>query len=261
MTIGMNNLGKNGRLGNQMFQYAALVGIAKQSGYDFVIPSDCDLVRGFGMLHCGERFGMIDGDEVELHDSHEFCEDLFYGCPNHVTLNGYFQSDKYFKNAEKLIRLDFRFKKEIEAEVEEKFGEHLKDDPVSICVRFYNDNFDYPNCSNNHRNIEMEYFDRAIERFGKDRKYIVCSNDIDRFKNHFVGDNFIYNDVDIVSEKAFFDLCLISKCKDFIISNSTFSWWGAWLGDGKVIAPTPWYGPGLSDINTDDLYPEGWEVI
>ena len=36
MTIGMNNLGKNGRLGNQMFQYAALVGIAKQSGYDFV---------------------------------------------------------------------------------------------------------------------------------------------------------------------------------------------------------------------------------
>ena len=35
MTIGMNNLGKNGRLGNQMFQYAALVGIAKQSGYDF----------------------------------------------------------------------------------------------------------------------------------------------------------------------------------------------------------------------------------
>ena len=50
MTIGMNNLGKNGRLGNQMFQYAALVGIAKQSGYDFVIPSDCDLVRGFGML-------------------------------------------------------------------------------------------------------------------------------------------------------------------------------------------------------------------
>ena len=51
MTIGMNNLGKNGRLGNQMFQYAALVGIAKQSGYDFVIPSDCDLVRGFSTCY------------------------------------------------------------------------------------------------------------------------------------------------------------------------------------------------------------------
>ena len=38
MTIGMNNLGKNGRMGNQMFQYAALVGIAKQCGFDFRIP-------------------------------------------------------------------------------------------------------------------------------------------------------------------------------------------------------------------------------
>ena len=39
MTIGMNNLGTNGRLGNQMFQYAALVGIAKQCGFDFRIPT------------------------------------------------------------------------------------------------------------------------------------------------------------------------------------------------------------------------------
>lgn len=47
MTIGMNNLGKNGRLGNQMFQYASLVGIAKQCGYDFRIPHDCDLTKCF----------------------------------------------------------------------------------------------------------------------------------------------------------------------------------------------------------------------
>ena len=107
MTIGMNNLGKNGRLGNQMFQYSALVGIAKQCGFDFRIPEDCDLPRGFEMLHCGDRYGLIDGDEVELHDSHEFCEELFEQCPNHITLNGYFQTEKYFKNAEKLIRLDF----------------------------------------------------------------------------------------------------------------------------------------------------------
>ena len=42
MTIGMNNLGRNGRLGNQMFQYAALVGIAKQCGFDFRIPDHSD---------------------------------------------------------------------------------------------------------------------------------------------------------------------------------------------------------------------------
>ena len=262
MTIGMNNLGKNGRLGNQMFQYAALVGIAKQKGYDFRIPSDCDLVRGFKMLHCGDRYGFIEGDEIELHDSHQFCKELFEQCPNHVTLNGYFQTEKYFKNAEKLIRLDFRFKKQIEDEVEIHYKDILDKNPVSICVRDYNDSYDYPGCSHNHRNIPLSYFEKSIEMLGKDRIYIICSNNIDFCKKYFKGDNFIFNDIESKVEKQFFDLCLISKCQDFVISNSTFSWWGAWLAKrGKVIAPTPWYGLGLSDIETDDLYPKEWEKV
>lgn len=285
MTIGMNNLGKKGRLGNQMFQYAALVGIAKQCGFDFRIP-DCSkaerfeyyggqsivcenhhLQHCFEMLHCGDRYGLIEGDEVELHDSHEFCEELFKECPNHITLNGYFQTEKYFKNAEKLLRLDFRFKKHINDLVDSHFEDHLKDNPVSLVVRNFNPGFDYPGCEKNHYNLPFSYYEKAIELLGKDRKYIICSNDIDLCKQQkvFEGDNFIFNE--IVPEnlyKGYFDLCLISKCSDFIITNSTFSWWGAWLGNNKnkrVIAPVPWYGPNLSHINTDDLYPNGWEKL
>lgn len=261
MTIGMNNLGKNGRLGNQMFQYAGLVGIAKQCGYDFRIPLDTDLSKCFEMLHCGDRYGLIGGDEVELHDSHEFCEELFNKCPNHITLNGYFQTEKYFKNAEKLIRLDFRFKKEIQDEVDLYFKKYFDRNPVSIIVRDFNDQFDYPNCENNHRNLPIDYYQKAIEIMGKDRVYIICSNNIELCKKYFVGDNFIFSDITSKVEKGYFDLCLASRCKDFIISNSTFAWWAAWLGNGRVIAPTPWYGKGLSDINTDDLYPEEWEKI
>lgn len=261
MTIGMNNLGKNGRLGNQMFQYASLVGIAKRKGYDFKIPYDCDLTRCFDMLHCGNRYGLIDGDEVELHDSHEFCEELYNNCPNHITLNGYFQTEKYFKNAEKLLRLDYRFKKEIEDEVNFYFKKYLEKDPVSIIVRDYNDQFDYPGCERNHRNLPIEYFYEAIEMMGKDRIYMICSNNIDLCKRYFKGDNFIFNDVNSKIEKGFFDLCVSSKCEDHIVSNSTFSWWSAWLGKGRVIAPTPWYGADLAHINTDDLYPDGWEKI
>ena len=88
----------------------------------------------FEMLHCGDRYGLIDGDEVDLHESHEFCEELFNECPNHVSLNGYFQSEKYFKNAEKLIRLDFRFKKHIIKEVESHFKQYLDQKPVCILV-------------------------------------------------------------------------------------------------------------------------------
>ena len=163
MTIGMNNLGKNGRMGNQMFQYAALVGIAKQCGFDFRIPDHSnasyfnrkvganiiteyhELQHCFEMLHCGDRYGLIDGDEIELHESHEFCEELFKECPNHVTLNGYFQSEKYFKNAEKLVRLDFRFKEHIIEEVEDHFSSYLNEEPVCILVRDFNPDYDYPN--------------------------------------------------------------------------------------------------------------------
>jgi len=273
MTIGMNNLGKNGRLGNQMFQYAALVGIAKNKGYDFRIPEDCDLTKCFEMLHCGDRYGIIDGDEVQLHESHEFCQELFDECPNHVTLTGYFQTEKYFKNAEKLIRLDFRFKKEIQEEVERLYGKYLKENPVSICARHYNDSFDYPGCDTNHRNIPIDYYQQAIEKLGKDRLYLICSNNTELYKKHFKGDNFIFIEENTKVEKAFVDLCVISRCDDFIISNSTFSWWGAWLGNrgrhpdntmpigGRVIAPTPWYGSGLSFVDTDDLYPNDWEKI
>ena len=285
MTIGMNNLGKNGRMGNQMFQYAALVGIAKQCGFDFRIPDHSkasyfnrkvgvniiteyhELQHCFEMLHCGDRYGVIDGDEIELHESHEFCEELFKECPNHVTLNGYFQSEKYFKNAEKLVRLDFRFKEHIIEEVEKHYLEYLKDKPVSILVRDFNPEYDYPNCENNHINIPSEFYEKSIDILGRDKTYIICSNNIEQTKKQkvFQGDNFIFNEVvpdDIY--KGHFDLCLMSMCQDFIISNSTFAWWGAWLGkdEGKrVLIPTPWYGTGLSHISTDDLYPDEWEKI
>ena len=71
MTIGMNNLGRNGRLGNQMFQYAALVGIAKQCGFDFRIPdhsnvphfdykSGSNIITEYHQLqYCFEKFKEI----------------------------------------------------------------------------------------------------------------------------------------------------------------------------------------------------------
>ena len=266
MTIGMNNLGNNGRIGNQLFQYAGLVGIANNKGYDFRIQEDQELSKCFEMLHCGNRYGLIDGPECVLHESHTFAEDLFNECPNNIHLSGYFQTEKYFKDAQRLLKWDFRFKDDIINEVDYTYGDILSTNPVSICVREYNDHFDYPGSHNNHRNLPWEYFERGIEMLGKDRTYIICSNNLDlcREQEVFKGNNFYFNDITTKVEKSHFDLCLISKCSDFITSNSTFSWWGAYLSQNstkRVIAPTPWYGPGLQHISTEDLYPDSWEVI
>ena len=54
----------------------------------------------------------------------------------------------------------------------------------------------------------------------------------------------------------------MSLCSDFIIANSSYSWWGAWLSSSKqVIAPKNWFGAPLGGNDLSDLYCEGWEVI
>jgi hypothetical protein len=113
MTIGMNNLGKSGGIGEQLFQYASLVGIAKSRGFDFRIPEETKLSECFEMLHCGNRYGQVDGDEVIIDDDTEFCEELMTDCPNHATLTGSFQCEDYFIDAKRLLKWDLRFKKEI----------------------------------------------------------------------------------------------------------------------------------------------------
>lgn len=277
--IGMNILGNNGRLGNQMFQYAALVGIAKNMGYNYCIPDHSKFIDAgnamsvyhqlqhcFKMSNLGDRFGYIDGDEVEL-EQYEFCEELFNGCPDNTTLKGYFETEKYFKNAESEVRLDYSFKDEVLDEVKKEFDSAIKDSPVSIVVRKYSDSFDYPGCELNHRNLPLKFYEECIDFFGKDRTYIICSNDVEWCKSQdlFSGNNFIINEV--ISDKVrknYYDLCLVSLCSDFIIANSTFSWWGAWLSSNKnkkVLCPDPWFGPKQSQLNTVDLIPESWIKI
>ena len=265
--IGFNIIGNMGRLGNQMFQYASMVGIAYSRNFDWCIPKENqDLTKCFVMKNL-KHFGNINGSEVHLHESHEFCEDIMTQCPDEITLHGYFQSQKYFKNVENIIREDFQFKDNINSEVSKNYSENLLENAVSIVARRYEDGFDYPGCEHNHRNLPLEYYESAIQMLGKDRKYIICSNNIDWCKEQeiFKGDNFIFNDsIPEGVSKSFYDLCLTSRCKDYIISNSTFSWWGAWLGNKsnkKVISPVKWYGDNLSYINTEDLFPIDWTRI
>ncbi len=72
-------------------------------------------------------------------------------------------------------------------------------------------------------------------------------------------DNFLF----VEGNTDYEDLSLFSMCRNHIISNSTFGWWGAWLSpndDKKVIAPKTWFGPGVGH-DTKDLIPEEWTTI
>lgn len=165
-----------------------------------------------------------------------------------VTLNGYFQSEKYFIDFEKEIKDLFRFK----VAGLNPAGE------CSIHVR----RGDYLNLPNHHPVQDMKYYNEAISKFEEGTKFLIFSDDMDWCKNEFISGTYEY--IFVEGNNDYTDLYMMSKCDNNIISNSTFSWWGAWLNENvnkKVIAPKKWFGPAYEKNDTKDLYCKGWEII
>ena len=265
--IGFNNLGRMGRLANQMFQYASLKGIAKNRGYEYMISYHADAVNdGIGNMLRTELFDLFDLDvrtgifnaSVVGERQHNFDQELFDNCPDNVVLQGYFQTEKYFKYIEDEIRKDFTFKNAILEPCKEMI--EGVEAPVALHVR----RTDYVTNAINHPPCTLDYYKKALSHFEAHRNVIVFSDDPAWCNEQelFSGDNFMISE----NTDNRIDLCLMSLCSDFIIANSSFSWWGAWLSaneDKKVIAPNQWFGKDgyTKDHDTSDMIPNGWTRI
>jgi hypothetical protein len=265
--IGFNALGRMGRFANQMFQYASLKGIARNVGADYCIPHYKEAINdGIGNMLRTELFDAFDlqVNIGVLNNGHapvvnerffHFDEELFSLCPDHVSIQGYFQTEKYFKHIEKEIREDFTFKDEILKPCLQMI--QSVDKPVALHIR----RTDYLKNSENHFNLPLEYYAAALKHFDYDRNVIVFSDDPAWCKEQdlFLDDRFMISE----NTDNRVDLCLMSLCDDFVIANSSYSWWGAWLSNNKnklVIAPTQWFGKTgyTKDHDTKDLIPETW---
>ena len=265
--LASNYLGHLGRLGNQMFQYASLRGIAAARGYDFGIPpSNFDdewrthqLFEVFELPHLPKQnIKYLDGGNapVAQERSFEFDKSLFDQCPNDISLWGFFQSEKYFKHIKDSLREDFTFHSNI-LEPCKELAESF-DNTISLHVR----RTDYLTNKANHHNLELDYYEEALSHFDDDRQVIVFSDDPIWCHDEkiFSDDRFMISQ----SEDNAIDLCLMTFCTDYIIANSSFSWWGAWLSHNNnptVIAPKKWFGPNNADKNLKDLLPPTWTTI
>ena len=283
--IGFNYLGKLGQLGNQMFQYASLRGIARNRGVDFRLPFHRELFDDgqgnklnqgkplrieifdpFIMSNVSQsNIGMIGSDNPHdasvidrtiAEEGFNFNENIFNNCPDNTILYGYFQSEKYFKNVEEEIRQDYTFKPEIAIHCKHMMS--TVDTPIGIHIR----RGDYLINAANHTNLGLDYYEECLKKFDKDRNVIIFSDDPAWCKEQdlFSSDRFLVAE----GNDSFTDLCLMSLCSDFIIANSSFSWWGAWLSKGvdKVVcAPGNWFGPNNAHLDTSDLFPKDWVIV
>ena len=262
--IGFNALGKLGRLGNQMFQFAALKGIARNNGYEYCIPpsknqnewTDHQLFECFELTNVSSlNIQYIDSSRPIIAEfGFEFDENLFDNCPDWISIQGFFQSEKYFKHIEKEIRQDFRFKKEILIPCQKMISEIQN--PVSLHIR----RTDYLTNSN-HSVLDESYYENALYQIDEKSTIIVFSDDSEWCKNHklFSSDRFLIAE----NNSNYVDLCLMTLCEEHIIANSSFSWWGAWLSEGKkVIAPKNWFiGSNNEHLDTKDLIPKEWMLM
>jgi hypothetical protein len=252
------NIGRNGRLGNQMFQYAAAKAVAINTGSLFAIPIESHELSQWFNLECAyyslkDNINLI--NRLKNYNESVFCYDSrFENITDNTALHGYFQTEKYFNKHEQTIRKDFSFTKIVTQPVDQFMKAIKSDKPlVSIHVR----RGDYINLQQFHPLCTKEYYIEAMSLFN-DCKFIVFSDDIEWCKQAFgQKDTIIYSYLQNHIE----DLCAMSMCDHNIIANSSFSWWGAWLNnnkDKKVIAPRQWFGQAYTDKDTKDIYCEGW---
>jgi hypothetical protein len=266
--ISFNNIGNLGRLANQMFQYASLKGIAKNRGFDYCIPpkdvfgkldplvrrSDTNLYECFD-IKC-ENIGITAYKNRE-ESTFAFDENLFNNCEDDTNINGYFQTERYFKNVEDEIREEFQFKSEIFDPSKEQFDEFF---PGTEVISLHIRRGDYIT-NPNHPVQSLEYYESALNELDKNIPVLILSDD-PKWCNQqklFEDDRFFVSDLG----NSNVDLCLMTMCDYHIIANSSFSWWGSWLSKSKkTIAPKLWFGDRLSrEKDTKDIYLKDWILI
>jgi hypothetical protein len=244
-------LGRYGRLGNQMFQIASTIGIAKANGYEFAFPEwvNHDAVERFGSkedVNVGEWFPKwkelprLDR-ELPEHYVGEMGQLGWgwqgFGHPDNMSYVGHMQTERYFAHCADYIRELFTFCEHAE-----------KINYTAVHVRCGDYGSDYhPICS-------KQYYQMAYDIVPG--PYIVFSDDplkareiVPRSEIYHVGTTLA-------------TLQQLVSCRRHIIANSTFSWWGAWLAQSEqVVAPRTWFGPAASHLDTSDIYCNGWAVI
>lgn len=274
----------HGRLGNQMFQYAAGRALADRAGVPLALDSRGAILRGEGVLT--RVFDLELADPVllpPLKQTNPLRYAIWRGIGQKVGakpyfrrerglgynpafedwgddsyLHGYWQSQKYFQNSAERIRSDFTFPAFSNQQNAEMAARIAESTAISLHVR----RGDYLTFAA-HVLCDQTYYDAALAKvldgLQGDPIVYVFSDD-----PQWAKDNLSLPCEKVVvdfngPETDFEDMRLMSLCQHNIIGNSSFSWWAAWLNQTpgrRVAGPAKWFGdPKLSN---PDIFPHDW---
>ena len=242
----------SGGIGNILFQIANGLAYASRHNKRFVL-SQLD----YGSVHTSIDFyktnilsiinmGVI-GQDIFLDEGITKYTETNYSyseipyIKGNVVFEGYFQSSKYFDDCDDVIRSKILLDK-------------IDKDFCSIHVR----RGDYLSLQDKHPVLPIDYYNSAMSVIQSD-KYVVFSDDIEWCKSAFIGEQFMF-----FEGNPYHSLNAMASCKDHITANSSFSWWGSYLGNAegkRIVAPKDWFGQFYSGNSTKDLYTKNMIVL
>lgn len=248
-----SKIGRKGNLGNQLFQIASTIGIASKVGEVYAFK-EWQYQQFF--KHPLPVLNKVESDLVHVNEEMFEYHDWNLDFEKDNDLEGWLQTEKYF-NRDK-TKFYFEFKENLVQSVKERYKTTFERETILISIRrgdFVNhpDYFQTP--IQFYMNALYEYFPDWVNT----KNLVILSDDINYCKFHF---SFLENAFFGEALSAIEQLCLGSLCTHFIISNSTFSWWSAWLGEkenSKVIRPLKYFrGKKAEELDDKDYFPDRW---
>lgn len=274
----------NGGLGNQMFQWAFAKGAEQRTGMKAVFdmsffekryarPFELDI---FGIEP--EKISKF-SDKVKLsiiwklrrklnnkkfmgikliseENPLEYCD---FDITPETYIEGFFQSEKYFKD----IDLGFEFKEELKGRNKEIAEDIENSESVSLHIR-RGDYVKKKVYQNMFATCSLDYYKRAVDIITNihprdNYKLFIFSDDIAWVKENLkLPYEMVYVDFN-KGKDSYNDMRLMSLCKHNVIANSSFSWWGAYLNKNQykvVVSPQKWFNDETQ--NQQDVIPEKW---
>lgn len=248
--ITFGKLGRQGRLGNQLWQIAGTWGLAKKHGMEFRLPP-WKYERYFNPVFSKGSFR-----GVKLNERHFHHHDWNIPSRGDLEITGYLQSARYWEDYGCPLKMRAGFIRN----TREKHRALLSRRCIGLQIR----RGDYVN-NPNYTQLTMGWFISALQKHFPDWSkcnIVIFSNDMDYCRAHFSClDNVHFTNglSDIES------LGLMSQMQGMIISNSSFGWWGAYFAEqnfgAKVVRPSRHVEGKLAEkSDIKDLYPYRWAV-
>ena len=240
------------QMGNQMFQYAFALGL---KGWTLPFCSTYEYPFKLNYFKVNPLLRFIYRHPWTIRQYRRLCKKLIHDkitdddgmvmvCSlSHHYYEGFFQSEQYFQHCIPSVRRAFTIRKPYRKLFEQKYGDFFRKQKVVVVHLRRNDytEVEFEGMGGNDISLPLDYYQKALSLIPNidSHEVLFVSDDIESVKRDFAHKSNYHFE----SNSPIVDFQIIQNADIAIISNSTFAWWAAYLGEHeRVIAPRYWIG-------------------